>query len=358
MSGPRIAVVGAGIVGASLAYHLAARGASVTLLDAAEPAAGVTRRAFSWINIAHADPHPYEALRQAAIGDWHRVEAELGGAVQVDWCGALAWEEDLADTRRQVAHHAAAGCDVRLLTRSQIADLEPGLVDPPRVAAHAPGEGAVDPVAATRAFCAAARAAGADLRFGAQVSGLIDARGTVAGLTVDGEELAADIVIAAAGMGSVDLVRGVGVDLPVHASPSVLIRMRVEHPLVRGIVAGPDFEVRQGGDTLLLSAASYIDDTPENGPDSVGRRVLNAVRAGLRGGESATLIDTEVGWRPMPDDDGPIIGFTSDIGGLYLAAMHGGIILAPVIGRLAADEILGGHAVDALQLCRPDRFHL
>lgn len=358
MSCPRVAVVGAGIVGASIAYHLAARGASVVLLEAAEPAAGVTRRAFSWINIAHTKPHPYQALRQAAIGDWHRVEAELAGAVQVDWCGALSWDADLEGTERLVAQHADAGYDVRLLTRTEIADLEPGLIDPPRVAAHAPGEGAVDPVAATRAFCAAARSAGAELRFGVQVRGLTEAKGAVTGLAVDGEEIPADMVVAATGVGSVDLVRSVGVTLPVHTSPATLIRMRVDRPLVRGIVAGPDFEIRQAGDTLLLGAADYIDETPENGPPAIGRRVLDAVRAGVRDGEGATLIDAEPGWRPMPQDGAPIVGRAPGVEGLYLAAMHAGIIMAPVIGRLAAQEILDNRAAEALQPCRPERFRL
>ncbi|WPZ33520.1 FAD-binding oxidoreductase [Thalassobaculum sp. OXR-137] len=358
MSGPRIAVVGAGIVGASIAYHLAVRGAAVILVDAAEPAAGVTGRAFSWINIAHTRPHPYQALRQAAIGDWHRIEAELRGAVTVDWCGALSWDEDPAETERLVAHHVAAGYDVRLLGRAEISAVEPGLVEPPRGAAHAPGEGAVDPVAATRALCAAAREAGAELRFGARVVGLMETGGRVTGLALEAGEIAAEAVVLAAGVGSTDLARSVGVALPLRASPATLIRMRTPGPLVRGIVCSPALEVRQAGDTLMLSAADYIDDTPEHGPMAIGRRVLEAVRSGIRGAQDVELIDAVPGWRPMPQDGAPIVGFAPGIGGLYLAAMHAGIVLAPVVGRLAAAEILDGRAADALQPCRPERFRL
>jgi len=49
----RVVVVGAGIVGASLAYHLACKGAAVTIIDADQAASGVTGRSFAWINTAH-----------------------------------------------------------------------------------------------------------------------------------------------------------------------------------------------------------------------------------------------------------------------------------------------------------------
>lgn len=358
MTGSRIAVVGAGIVGASMAYHLATRGASVTLVDAGEPGAGVTARAFSWINIAHTNPHSYQALRQAAIGDWHRVEAELAGAVRVTWTGALSWDADLAVTERLVEHHAAAGYDVRVVSASEIAELEPGLIAPPRVAAYAPGEGSVDPVGATRALCAAARQAGADLRLGARVTGLTETAGKVTGVAVDGGEIAADVVVLAAGVGSVDLARGVGLDLPLRASPATLVRIRTSGPLVRRIVCSPDFEIRQAGDTLMLSAADYIDESPENGPMAIGRRVLEAVRSGMRGADDIALIDAIPGWRPMPQDGAPLIGFVPGLGGLYLTVMHAGIILSPLVGRLAASEILDGRSEEALQPCRLERFRL
>ena len=356
--GPKVVVVGAGIVGASMTYHLAARGVAVTLVDAGEPGGGVTARAFSWINVAHTKPHAYQMLRQAAIVDWHRIEAELVGAVQVAWTGALSWDADLAETERLIAHHATTGYDVRLVTASEISELESGLIAPPRAAAYAPGEGSVDPVVATRAFCAAARQAGAELRFGERVTGLTRAGGRVTGLALESGELDAEMVVLAAGVGSADLARGVGVDLPLRASPATLVRMRTPGPLVRGIVCSPEFEVRQAGETLMLSAADYIDERAETGPMAIGRRILEAVRAGVRGAQDVSLIDAIPGWRPMPEDGAPIVGFAPGLDGLYLAVMHAGIILAPVVGRLAAAEILDGRSEDALQPCRLERFRL
>ena len=63
-----------------------------------------------------------------------------------------------------------------------------------------------------------------------------------------------------------------------------------------------------------------------------------------------------LGVRPIPADGLPIIGPVSDLPGLYLAVMHSGITLAPLVGRLSAEEIVGGHALDVLEPYRLDRF--
>lgn len=127
----RVAVVGAGIVGASIAYHLARRGAAVTLLDAGHPAGGVTGAAFGWVNGAHGAFGAAAPLRQLAAEDWRRVTHDLGGALDVRWCGALSWQASPAETERFVRDRVAEGHDVRLVGRAALAALEPGLLDPP-----------------------------------------------------------------------------------------------------------------------------------------------------------------------------------------------------------------------------------
>jgi glycine/D-amino acid oxidase-like deaminating enzyme len=85
-----VVVIGAGIVGASVAYHLARRGAPVTLIDrGTAPATGVTGGSFAWIEGCGGDwPGGAEDLRGSVLADYGRLEAELPD-VEVCWSGSL-----------------------------------------------------------------------------------------------------------------------------------------------------------------------------------------------------------------------------------------------------------------------------
>ena len=153
---PRIAVIGAGIVGASIAWHLARRGAAVTVLDRGQPAGEATEKSFAWINATWGNPEPYFRLRFLSMQEWRRLEHELDGALGVVWRGCLIWDLADHDLEEFATRHAAWGYDVRLVGRAEIAALEPGLVAPPARAAYAAGDATIEPVAATRALLAAA----------------------------------------------------------------------------------------------------------------------------------------------------------------------------------------------------------
>ena len=85
-----VAVVGAGIVGASIAYHLAARGLSVTILDAGLPASGATGASFAWIGVSEVPDIPSAPLRRIAVDEYRRLEREVP-ELDVTWSGSLAW---------------------------------------------------------------------------------------------------------------------------------------------------------------------------------------------------------------------------------------------------------------------------
>ena len=82
----------------------------------------------------------------------------------------------------------------------------------------------------------------------------------------------------------------------------------------------------------------------------------NARLRRFHGADTVTPIDARVGWRPIPADGKPIVGFTPDAPGLYLAVMHAGVAMAPVVGRLATGEIVAGNEAEALAPCRVSRF--
>jgi len=83
---------------------------------------------------------------------------------------------------------------------------------------------------------------------------------------------------------------------------------------------------------------------------------LELLRRHLTGGEKLELESIKVGIRPMPEDGYPIVGFHDRIEGLYLAVMHSAITLAPVISRLAANEIVDNVRMKPLESCRLSRL--
>jgi glycine/D-amino acid oxidase-like deaminating enzyme len=76
----------------------------------------------------------------------------------------------------------------------------------------------------------------------------------------------------------------------------------------------------------------------------------------VHGGDTLAIEEAAPGVRPMPRDDLPIVGRVASLPGLYLAVMHAGIVMAPVVGRLAAAEICDDATETALDHCRLDRF--
>ena len=90
--------------------------------------------------------------------------------------------------------------------------------------------------------------------------------------------------------------------------------------------------------------------------DALVGEVLKTLRRHFCGSESIELLHVETGWRPMPADGMPIVGFVPSAPNLYLAVMHPGIVMAPVMGRLAVEEIVREHEVDVLAPCRLPRF--
>ncbi|MHA6624654.1 NAD(P)/FAD-dependent oxidoreductase [Pseudonocardia sichuanensis] len=330
-----IVVVGAGIVGASVAHHCARLGARVTLVDRALPGSGATGESFAWIGASQRVPGPGGPLRAAATREYRRLSAEVP-AVRVRWTGSLSWPPGSPEPGQQ------------LVDAEQVAALEPHLAHPPGQALHIPGDGAVDPVATTEALVAAADAR---VLFGTAVTGLRVAGGRVVGVETTAGFVGADAVVLTAGADVAVLCAPLGITVPVAPSPAVLLRLDGPPDLVRTVVAAPGVEVRAGGDGALLAALAHAGETTAAALTRSAERARDRIAALFRGGQDVRLRSARVGVRPMPAAGHPLIGPL--VPGAHLAVMHSGVTLAAVAGRLVAEEVV--HGVDAPELagCRP-----
>jgi glycine/D-amino acid oxidase-like deaminating enzyme len=341
----RVVVVGAGIVGAAVAYETARAGADVVLLDKSLPASGVTADSFAWIGgVSRGDrPDPSTALRRHVLQDYRRWERDVPG-VRVRWRGALTYGDDRPEVDEQV------------VDASRIGVLEPHLRVRPERAVHLQSHGALDPVAVTQALVRAAREHGAQLTAHCTVVELVRrGDGRIVSVRTSTGFVPADTVVVAAGVDAPLLCGPLGFDLPVAPSPALLMRFTAPPGLVRTLVATPDLEVREAADGQLLVAAAYHGEIDDDGLRHAGETMLRRLTDTFDA-PAIRLVGVRLGARPMPADGLPVIGPVPGVSGAYVAVMHSGITLAATAGRLIAAEIVGG--VEAVELTglRPARF--
>lgn len=347
MKQQRIAVVGAGVVGASVAYHLARAGAQVLLIEAGPSGGcGVTKDSFAWIGLSTTAPDEEQAaLRRLASDDLDQLESELPLPIALRRNGALLWSAE------QTKPGGAPVVD-----RHEIQRLEPGLLNPPPSAVFAEHDGSVDPVALTMSFLQGAQELGAELSAGTEVHEILVSDGKVTGLRTSDGRIDIDTVVLTAGTETTRLAHTAGVRVPITPSPCILMRFNTPTRLLNRIVSGPQFELRQATDTVLLAAEDYIDSSQENGPDALAQLTLATIHREIADSQGVTLTNVSVGHRPIPEDGRPIVGGAAEADGLYVVAAHAAIALSAGLGRLAAEEIVHGRRFEILEPFRPARF--
>jgi len=372
---PRIAVVGAGILGAAIAYRLTRRGARVTVFDKSGPAAGATSRSFAWLNADFSkQPFHYHELHRLALAAYRFLEQELPG-LPVQWGGALQWYSDAEaarQVRRQVREQQEWGYPVRLIDADELHRMEGELRAGDVLAAtFAEQEGFADPAATTRLLLDGARAAGAQVLAPCEITGLDVRAGRVQGVRTPRASYGADLLVIAAGVQTPALAAMAGVDVPLVPAPGLLVHTKPMPPLLHRVVIGPAAHVKQYRDGRLVigddlgpprtTAHDGLARQPADFPDAAtralhARRLLGEAAQYLPPVANAPVDRVTVGWRPMPKDGYPIVGACRECANLYLAVTHSGVTLAPILGELAALEILDGAEVRALAPYRPARF--
>jgi glycine/D-amino acid oxidase-like deaminating enzyme len=358
----RIVVAGAGILGSSLAFHLARRGARVTVLEKGEPGMGATANSFAWINATFSkQPRSYYEINRLGILAWRQTDRELDGALGVQWGGSREWYADEARARdlvEQVRRHQAWGYGVQMVDEARLRSLEPE-VAPGEVAgaAYADEEAHVDPVHATLTLLDKARAAGATVQTGAAITGLDRPNGRLRAVRTPAGEIEADLLVVACGVDTTRVAALAGLDVPLRDSPGLLAHTRPLPPLVNRVVLAPGAHLKQKADGRLVTGQGF-GGAPAGARATLddGREALRAAKAFLPAVDVEAIDKVTIGWRPLPQDGFPVVGFSRQAPDVYLAVMHSGVTLSQFIGRAAAVEVLDGVELDALQPYRLARF--
>ena len=350
-------VVGAGIVGASIAYHLAKRGADVTIIDRIGTAAGATSKSFAWINAHHTESEAYHRLRYQSIAEYHRLDRELDGGLGLSWCGALSFDVLGEAFDRRVETFRALGYPAEIISHNRFNELEPHYGHPPGRALHLPLEAAVNPVRASEALIEGAIHNGARTMFGSEITAIRRDQGRVTGVETSYGVIDAARIVVAAGTGAEAILETVDVPLPMENRPGVMLHSRPVTKTLHHVIWGDRIHLKQQQDGRLVIGEVFSEGRNDLDPGTIAEQMLADTKRHLPGID-LQIDRTTIGLRPIPQDGMPVIGAARGVGGLYVAVMHSGVTLAPIVGRMAADELLDGITFPALDPYRPERFRV
>lgn len=363
-----ILVIGGGIVGLSAAHALRRSGAGrVTVVERDRCGSGSTSRATGGIRCQFANEVNIRlSLRSLEyFRDW---KARFGGDAGYRPTGYLFLASDqaqLAGLVRGAAMQRKLGARTQILDPDQVARRLPGVrLDGVVGASLGLDDGLADPGAAVSSLQPACARLGVEIREGTLVTRIVVEAGRVSGVAMaDGERLAADVVVLAAGCWSGPLAASAGVDLPVRPHHRQAYRtadrpgLPADTPMTIDLATGTYFHtdgpglVFGGGDR---DSQPGFDDRirPSDAP-----RIIELVTRRLPRLAEASLSHIWAGLREMTPDDKAALGWTS-VPGLYVAAGFSGhgFMHAPAAGEVVAAHLAGREPDLDVSDLDPNRF--
>ncbi|MSQ12232.1 MAG: glycine oxidase ThiO [Dehalococcoidia bacterium] len=350
---PDVLIVGAGVIGCSIAHALVRRGAAVTVLERDYPGA-VTSRASAGMLVPTAEGLPAGPMLNLAVQSLRlyptlaeTLREESGVDVEYSACGVLvpAFGDQAAQalkTRLSPDNPA-----LQWLPRAVALEREP-LLNPTLLGAlFHPSEGQVNPAKLVEALTQAAARMGAAFHYGVAVDGLVRHGGRVAGVRTGSSEWHAGATVLAAGAWSGALSRWAGVPLDIQPVRGQVVSLRcVPQPLRTVVFGQPGYLVPRRDGTLLVGATQEWTGFENRATAGNTRMLLESAKRLLPALDSATFLDTWSGLRPASPDEQPVLGPVPGLDGLAVATGHfrNGVLLAPVTGELLAAYLLRGTA--------------
>ncbi len=362
-----VVIVGGGVIGCALAYELAGREVSVTILErdalgahASTVAAGMlaplseSARPDARFELGMRSLARFAELDRA-LKDETGVDIELlpSGTLRV----ALA-EADEVELRRAEKWQRAQGMSVEWLEASTAREREPALSPTIRGALWSGGEQQVNPKRLLVALAQAAGRRGVRFREGTPALGLVISNGRVHGVRTSSGTIAAQTVVLAAGPWTGTLGVEQGLALPVTPKRGQLLHLHATPQPLRHMLGASHCYLVPRADGTIIVGATVEDAGYDRRPSAAGIAYLLGILPYV-----APIVATaefravEVGLRPWSADGLPLLGRVPDLAGLIVATGHGrnGILLAPITAQLLTQLIVDGR--DGIPAsCQASRF--
>ncbi len=217
----RVVIIGGGIVGCSVAYHLTKLGwQDVVLLERKTLSCGTTWHAAGLVGQLRAT-HNMTRLAQYTTGLFEGLEAETGQATGFKQNGSISFafeRERFEELKRGASMARRFGLEVEVITPGEARDMHPLLnIDDMVGGVFLPKDGQVNPSDITQAMAKGARMGGAAIIENVKVTGIKQANGRVSGVVTDHGEIGAEYVVNCAGMWGREVGAMAGVNIPLHA---------------------------------------------------------------------------------------------------------------------------------------------
>jgi sarcosine oxidase, subunit beta len=370
-------IIGGGVMGASIAYHLTRqRAGRVMLVERQAIGNGTTGRSGAIVRQHYSNDFTIRMAKES-LRIFQHFDDLVGGDCGFLTTGLLVLSgEPGADAlRANVGLQQEQGVNTRLITAVEISEVAPGYSsEGVALACYEPDAGVADPMATTYCFAQRARDNGAIIREGVTVTHILKQQGRITGVrTVEGD-LLAPVVVLAANVWSKRLAHPLGITLPITPTRHPMVALRrpndfggrqgmhaVALDLTRNIYLRPDV----GGVTLVGSTEDVLTASdPDNYAQGLSEQEIAHFRAAA--GECLPALTRAVprgGWAGIYDDsvdNHPILDRLVAYEGLYCVAGSSGhgFKLSPLIGQWMAQLILTGEKPADMEYFAFDRFAL
>jgi sarcosine oxidase, subunit beta len=358
-AGASVVVVGGGVMGCSIAFHLAERGVDVVVLERGTVCSGMTARSGALVRM-HYTNEPEARMAVTGLGYFQHWKERVGG-----WCGftvtgaaILVGPGEGERLRRNVAMLRRVGVDTEAVAPAELAAEHPELdLTGVEMAAVEPGSGYADPVATTFAFASRAVDLGARIRQGVAVRGLAVAGDRVVGVDTDDGRVGADAVVLACGPWVDPLARTAGFELGITPERSQIAFFRRpaaarRHPVVIDGVLGTYFRPHAAELSLLGVEAGHhlaveeIDREVEGYDHEVVAPALGRLAGRVPAFAGAPFARGHRGVYDTSADSRAVLDAAPGVAGLFVAGGFSGTGFkkSPAVGACMAELVAEGRA--------------
>jgi glycine/D-amino acid oxidase-like deaminating enzyme len=366
-----VVVVGAGVIGAAVAFRLAQAGARVTVLESGDRiGAGTSGRSFAWTNSNGKTPRAYHDLNVAGMQAHTALVGEFGstpwwhGGGNLDWRATESARAELAERVERLQDWAY---EVEWVTPARLHELEPDIdldtVGDAPIAFY-PLEGWLDSIVYVHAMLRAAAVHGAVVRTRAHVEQVLVDGGRARGVALrGGQKVEANWVVNCAGRWA-DMLAVVDMPwlrVPLAPTLGLLVFTPPVASGLRRVVHAPSINMRPDGAGRLMLHADDIDDrlAPESDPGVGSPLVQEMLRRAATVLPAIGRVAAEavrLGIRAIPSDGLSVVGAMPGVDGYYVVVTHSGVTLSPFLARAVAAEIVAESREEQLEPFRPGRL--